>query len=645
MFKQFHNAEAGFIFDGTITGDHYDKTWLEQSRACLSRAVAIDAEDMARFGPEPVYIRTLKKLLDMYDPDVAYNTSEGCSDEDNEYQVCANRRAFILFFHDQIKIDPRDPDAPKKIRVRNVPLNPRRLKSKLGRATSKENGLIDKQFRSWLSKDEYEAKIKPRDMFEKPYPKPDFFSPVPPYPRVEIDGWDAPLGYTSWGAGITPLEKDPDMEYTERAHLVESAAQKWIQYLVNYESVDRRKFFQVANGMDVVDVKARLAALHKANKDILFDANDKDPDYYIPDDFENMQQNDLYGIELYTLDSAANIVVINHRAHYMLFDNWLVDHGGTPNMSSGKPHDFFTLDTTGKVHGVVKLSSKDGREWIATRKGDSKTFRTGVGPNSRINPYWYEVSDALFERDRVQWLQNYRRKRWTQIRNIISAFMLEANINPVVDQNLPTNACIASKGCKYVATPASEATWTSHYDEEWEEYQTYLAEHALTDTLQKLSLGSQGESKRNADEEDTADWDYLTSKKNETIAKVSKVYNFKPADMVAVNKPFYPKLTSKSKLHVGTSLMFPLDEQTLFDIAKALFKTLTKKNAPRGATMAELRLELAKTKTTDLNTLLAIYNVVKGQRTTLKKYKHKRFLQQSLKQYVTSSEATKTPTR
>lgn len=495
MFKQFHNAAAGFIFDGTISGKHYDKTWLEQSRTCLSRVVELDAKDMARFGPDPVYIRTLKKILDMYDPGVAYNTSEGCSDDDKEYRVCANRRAFILFFHDQIQISPRDPAASQKIRVRNVPLNPRRLKSKLGRATSKENGLIDKQFRNWLSKDEYEAHKKQRNVFEKPYPKPDFFSPVPPYPRVEIEGWDAPLGYTSWGAGITPYERDPAMEYTERAHLVESAAQKWIQYLVNYESVDRSVFFEITDGMDVVDVKATLATLHKANKAILFDANDKDPDYYIPDNFENIEQNELYEWPLYTLDSAANIVVINHRAHYMLFDNWLVDHGGTPNMSSGDPHDFFTLDTTGKVHGVVKLSSPDGREWIATRKGDSKKFRTGVGPNSRINPYWYDVSDEMFERDRVQWLQNYRRKRWTQIRNIISAFMLEANINPSVDKNLPTNACVPSQGCKYVPSKPSQKTWTMHYDEEWAEYETYMAEHALANTLKRMSVTDKGESK------------------------------------------------------------------------------------------------------------------------------------------------------
>ena len=476
------------MFKGEIKGQHADKTWLEQARECMKTTVEQDSTDMEEFGGDTVYIQTLKKILEMYDPNVAYNTSKGCSDTDKNYQVCANRRAFILFFHDQIKIDPRDPRTPKKIRVRNVPLNPKRLKSKLGRATEKGNALIDPQFRDWLSKDEYETGNKPRDIFKKPYPKPDFFSPVPPYPRVEIEGWNAPLGYTSWGRGNVQMQDDPDMQFTERAHLVESAAQKWLQYLVNYESIDNPNFFKITGSMDIIDVKSRLAALHKANKTILSDGDDKDPDYYIPNNFENMKQSDLYGIELYTLDSAANIVVINHRAHYMLLDNWLVDHGGTPNMSSGDPHDFFTIDTTGQVHGVVKLSTKDGREWISTRKKDGRQFRTGVGPNSRINPYWYDVSDEMFKRDRVQWLQNYRRKRWTQIRNIISAFMVEANANPSIDQNDEQNVCDPSNGCKYSRPPASQQHWTSQYDEEWTEYQNYLSEHGLAKQLEDMTM-------------------------------------------------------------------------------------------------------------------------------------------------------------
>lgn len=476
------------MFQGEIKGRHADKTWLEQTRECVRTAVEQDSTDMEQFGGDTVYIQTLKKILEMYDPNIAYNTSKGCSDTDKNYQVCANRRAFILFFHDQIKIDPRDPRTPKKIRVRNVPLNPKRLKSKLGRATEKENALIDPQFRDWLSKDEYETGNKPRDIFKKPYPKPDFFSPVPPYPRVEIEGWNAPLGYTSWSQGNVKMQDDPDMQFTERAHLVESAAQKWLQYLVNYESIDNPNFFKITGSMDIIDVKSRLATLHKANKAILFDGDDKDPDYYIPNNFENMQQSDLYGIELYTLDSAANIVVINHRAHYMLLDNWLVDHGGTPNMSSGDPHDFFTIDTTGQVHGVVKLSTKDGREWISTRKSDGRQFRTGVGPNSRINPYWYDVSDEMFKRDRVQWLQNYRRKRWTQIRNIISAFMVEANANPSIDQNDEQNVCDPSKGCKYSRPQASQQHWTSQYEEEWTEYQNYLSEHGLAKQLEDMTM-------------------------------------------------------------------------------------------------------------------------------------------------------------
>lgn len=500
----FQKAEANpeYMFQGEIEGQHADKNWLEQTRECMRTAVEQDSTDMEQFGGDTVYIQTLKKILGMYDPNVAYNTSKGCSDTDKEYRVCANRRAFILFFHDQIKIDPRDPMAPKKIRVRNIPLNPKRLNKKLGRATKKENAFIDPQFRKWLSKDEYETEKRASDILETGT-KPDFFSPVPPYPRVEIEGWNAPLGYTKWRQGNVVLQDDPDMQYTERAHLVESAAQKWLQYLVNYESIDNPNFLTITDEKDVIDVKNVLAALHKANKAILFNGDDKDPNYHIPTNFENMQQSDLYGIELYTLDSAANIVVINHRAHSMLLDNWLVDHGGTPNMSSGAPHDFFTIDTTGQVHGVVKLSTKDGREWISTRKKDGRQFKTGVGPNSRINPYWYDVSDEMFKRDRVQWLQNYRRKRWTQIRNIISAFMVEANANPSIDQNVAMNACDPSKGCKYSRPQASQQHWTSQYDDEWKEYQDfsqylsstrkmlsdYLSEDGLAKQLQDMTMG------------------------------------------------------------------------------------------------------------------------------------------------------------
>ena len=473
------------MFQGEIEGQHADKNWLEQSRECVRTAVEQDSIDMEQFGGDTVYIQTLKKILEMYDPNVAYNTSKGCSNTDKKYRVCANRRAFILFFHDGIKIDPRDPRTPKKIRVRNVPLLPRILTKSLGRATKIGNAFLDPQFRNWLSKDEYEKRA--RDILEKST-KPDFFSPVPPYPRVEIEGWDAPLGYTKWTLNNVPLEKDPDMQYTERAHLVESAAQKWLQYLVNYESIDNPNFLTITDEKDVIDVKSKLAALHTANEAILYNGEDKDPDYHIPNNFENMQQSDLYGIELYTLDSAANIVVINHRAHSMLLDNWLVDHGGTPNMSSGAPHDFFTIDTTGQVHGIVKLSTPDGREWISTRKRDGRQFRTGIGPNSRINPYWYDVSDKMFKRDRVQWLQNYRRKRWTQIRNIISAFMVEANANPSIDQNDKQNVCDPSKGCKYSRSQASQPHWTSQYDEEWAEYQNYLSEHGLAKQLEDLTM-------------------------------------------------------------------------------------------------------------------------------------------------------------
>ena len=89
----------------------------------------------------------------------------------------------------------------------------------------------------------------------------------------------------------------------------------------------------------------------------------------------------------------------------------------------------------------------------------------------------------MFQRDRIQWLQNYRRKRWTQIRNICYAFIIEANTSVEIDMNVAQNACTASKGCKYTHKKTKK-TWTSEYDAEYSAYKTDI----IASDLGKMSI-------------------------------------------------------------------------------------------------------------------------------------------------------------
>ena len=61
--------------------------------------------------------------------------------------------------------------------------------------------------------------------------------------------------------------------------------------------------------------------------------------------------------------------------------------------------------------------------------GDAKNTLTKrlltIGPKSKVNPYWLNTDEDMFNSDKAQWLQNYRRKRWIQIRNILYNFMIE----------------------------------------------------------------------------------------------------------------------------------------------------------------------------------------------------------------------------
>tara|TARA_B110000091_G_scaffold36402_1_gene39008 strand:- start:7652 stop:8092 length:441 start_codon:yes stop_codon:yes gene_type:complete len=90
------------MFKGEIKGQHADKTWLEQARECMKTTVEQDNNDMEQFGGDTPYITSLKELLKKYDPSVSYWSNSRCTGEEFANNVCANRRAYLMFFHDQV---------------------------------------------------------------------------------------------------------------------------------------------------------------------------------------------------------------------------------------------------------------------------------------------------------------------------------------------------------------------------------------------------------------------------------------------------------------------------------------------------------------------------------------------------------------
>jgi len=519
----FQDSEATpeYMFQASITGDHFDKTWLEQARRCMEAVVRSDNADMAKFGGDTPYITSLKELLKKYDPSISYWSNSRCTGEEFANNVCANRRAYLMFFHDNVKFSGdaakiatytptnfklRDAKEKKKRR------NEQALEEALGRATARENGLMGSQFRFWLSGTDYEkyrpyketkagkAKNKLREKIRDVYElkseiadmnaKPDFFSPVPPSPiKMTAQSYrgdsneGAPLGWTT-GQGDVSLSDPESLLKTELAHLVDSGEWKWIQYLVN--DLENQRFLEITPEMNIIQIKNKLDEMNTTHKMTMYHADDGDPDYYIPENFEEAKtQGELWNSSLYVLDTAANIVTLNARAHRMLFDN-LMKPAGSPNMSANKKHSFFTLDTTGRVNGVSTKSTEDG-EFMGYRKGSGNTpgayYPCAVSNNSKVNSYWYDCSEEMFQRDRIQWLQNYRRKRWTQIRNICYAFIIEANTSAEIDMNVVDNACTASKGCKYTHKKTKK-TWTSEYDAEYSAYKTDI----IASDLGKMSI-------------------------------------------------------------------------------------------------------------------------------------------------------------
>lgn len=506
-----------FMFHDNIDGAHNDKAWLEQARTCMKNAVSNDTFEMNRFGGDTPYISSLKELLKKYDPAVSYWMNKRCSEKESRFSVCANRQAFLMFFHDNVKFKGNadavasytptrfELSQPSKISKARTKLAEKKAnRDALGRATKAGQGLFFKQFRSWLSSEEYTILQTYRNEIKKQNKnhqwvnappdiysiyqkqnatlairgKPDFLSPVPPYPEIYTSSeLDHPRGMLNNGAplGWTQNKRDSELDSvealleTQLAHIVDSGEWKWIQYLVN--ALEAKTFWNIQPEDSIIQIKQKFARMSNKSTDPMWLADDKDPNYYTPDTFEAAtSQRELWNVDLYVVDSAANILNLNKRAHHLLFDKWMKSDG-SPNMSANLKHGFFTVDCTGQVHGVAQKTLTDG-EFMGYAKG--QFLPCGVANHSKINAYWYDCSDAMFEQDRVQWLQNYRRKRWTQIRNILYAFMIEANTDPTVDRNDISNVCNSAAGCQYkrnlTLSSSLPKQWTSQYDAEMATY-------------------------------------------------------------------------------------------------------------------------------------------------------------------------------
>ena len=194
QFKKdsYHNFSGpDYMFKGEIKGrQHSDKNWLDNARTCMVDVLRRDTNDMRRFGGDTVYIQTLKDILNKYDPSVLYSSLKHCNGVNEQKQLCANRRAYITQFHDKVSYSKNGNAAPRALQI------------KLKRASFAENSNFPRQFRKWMSKEDFAHPnaIPPLKKYGRNV-KPDFFSPVPPYPMIESPDEDDPNEALGWKFG------------------------------------------------------------------------------------------------------------------------------------------------------------------------------------------------------------------------------------------------------------------------------------------------------------------------------------------------------------------------------------------------------------------------------------------------------------
>jgi len=156
-------------------------------------------------------------------------------------------------------------------------------------------------------------------------------------------------------------------------------------------------------------------------------------------------------IELGITDSAGNIICINHLAHTTGFDNWekeatqaltlnTVHHTAAKHEERPMAYDFFTIDTSGKTYGAFINGVDADGNWQTSvestcgdRSGDTRPVSINIGPKSKIRYSWLDVREKLRMEEPNRWLQNYRRCRWIQLRNIMYNFLYECEIHEPLD--------------------------------------------------------------------------------------------------------------------------------------------------------------------------------------------------------------------
>jgi len=465
--------------------DNKAKIWFKNCQDAIRAAMEADAAELAAFGPCP-YIATIKTLLNKYDPSVSYQRkNEGVCRQGQVLSICPNRKGFLAYFHSQTGIDGDG--------------NIKAKQNTFGRATQYENGRLDVQFSKYrvLRTTKDEEPIRLPGFESHPVPpytdygdgrtiKPDFLSPIPPYVSMS--------GKLPFGSADDTLTARPDLlgfeginqktsEYNdvnltnlELAHIVDSGQWAWVQTLVNYHEtgINPKTVTRMLQKSPITVFKKYLDRMHSVHRFIWVKQNLKkkvtlggesvyfddvvNSEMYFTDDKTNW--DDPSSISLGTVDSAANILMINHRAHYLLYDNWM--KYGSPNMSQPKQHSFFTVDATGKIHGYAKTREFNSRvEFLGPVEKGKSYLRTRVGPGFQLNKWWFDTSDNMKEKYPYQWLQNYRRKRWTQIRNIFYGFMLEVSYDvdcASIHEGIPRTF------------PDQLPPYSKDYDEEYSEY-------------------------------------------------------------------------------------------------------------------------------------------------------------------------------
>ena len=165
-----------------------------------------------------------------------------------------------------------------------------------------------------------------------------------------------------------------------------------------------------------------------------------------------------------------------------------------------------------------------------------------------------DTSEEMKQNNPIQWLQNYRRKRWIQIRNLFYAFMLQASEIQQESQNPPpdliSSASVLSK---------NPNTWAEVYDEVYEAYTNnnwsayeppVIKKPAKKSRLKDLSSSM---SQLSLEKPQTSKW-YITQKQNETITKIAKTFKLDSSVLLKLNQNTYPTIKKSSKLRKNTKI-------------------------------------------------------------------------------------------